>query len=136
MLAGSVVALIQIFNVSILELVSASQISTVGQSALPKSWSSLFLIQAGTGTAGACNMLTKKLSHCMSSFYQFVSICYSNFTPLSWHKIESFYSLFQFPTVTSFSISMELLMFSKSSWGMKNVRLLESKISCIKSRYF
>ena len=60
----------------------------------------------------------------LSSFYQFVSISYSNFTPLIWHEIDSFYSLFQFPTVNSFSISMELLMFSESSRGMKNLSLL------------
>ena len=32
----------------------------------PKLWSRLFLVQAGTGTAGTCDMLTKKLSVCES----------------------------------------------------------------------
>ena len=43
----------------------------VGDLCHPKLWSQLFLVQAGTGTAGTCNVLTKKLSLCKL----FLSVC-------------------------------------------------------------
>lgn len=50
-----------IFNDRILELASACSIPAVG---LPKSWSRRLLVQAGTGTSDARNMLIKTLSVC------------------------------------------------------------------------
>ena len=71
MQAVSLLVLMWIFNDSILELVSAAKFLQLGNPCPPKLWSRLFFVQAETGTAGACNMLTKKLSVCEF----FLSVC-------------------------------------------------------------
>lgn len=58
----SLLGLIWTVNVSILELVSASQIPAVGHSVSIKVVVEAISSSAGTGTVDVCNMLSRKLS--------------------------------------------------------------------------
>ena len=75
--AVSLLVLIWNFNVSIMGLVSTSQIPAVVQSLSAEVVLKAFLVQAGTLTAGAGNMLIREQSVC-AFLYHFVGTSYSN----------------------------------------------------------
>ena len=64
MLSVSLVVWTWIFNVSILNWSVSAKFLQLGNLCHLKLWSGPFLVQARTGIAGVCNMLTKKLSVC------------------------------------------------------------------------